>query len=61
MAWPANGMDPSLDTSRGDGMIDAYFKSETEKLAKSCLADIQTFEDWTSRRPTFRRQLEEML
>ncbi|HJQ82163.1 MAG TPA: CocE/NonD family hydrolase, partial [Lacipirellulaceae bacterium] len=54
-------MEPLFDKSRGEGMIDAYFKSETEKLAKDCLADIQTLEDWTSRRETYRRQLEEML
>jgi dienelactone hydrolase len=54
-------MEPSVDTSRGDGMIDTYFKSETQELAKDCLADIETVEDWTALRDTYRRQLEEML
>ncbi|HEX2473522.1 MAG TPA: acetylxylan esterase [Lacipirellulaceae bacterium] len=61
MASPANGLDPSADTSRGERMIAAYFKSETDKLANAYLAEIETLEDWTARRDTYRRQLQEML
>jgi dienelactone hydrolase len=61
MTWSANGMDAPLDTSRGERMIAAYFKSETEKLASACLAEIKTLGDWTARRDTYRRQLQEML
>jgi hypothetical protein len=61
IAWSASSLEPSVDTSRGDGMIDAYFKSEAEELAKDCLADIQTVEDWTARQAIYRRQLHEML
>lgn len=50
-----------IDTSRGDRMIAAYFRNETQKLAEACLADVKTREDWESRREVYRRQLKEML
>jgi len=50
-----------LNTQRGDAMIAAYFKAETEKLASVALSDVQTLEDWTSRRELYRQQLREML
>jgi dienelactone hydrolase len=49
------------DTSRGDKMIAAYFRSETQKIADACLTDVKSWDDWTSRRNTYRRQLREML
>lgn len=49
------------DTSRGDRMLEAYFRSETKKLAAASLADVKTWDDWTSRRDTYRQQLREML
>lgn len=52
---------PALDTRRGDAMIAAYFKAETEKLSSGSLSDVQTLEDWTSRRELYRQQLREML
>jgi dienelactone hydrolase len=61
MTWSANGVDAPLDMSRGERMIAAYFKSETEKLASACLAEIKSLDDWTARRETYRRQLQEML
>src|SRR6476660_4203438 len=51
----------SIDTSRGDRMLAAYFRSETQKLADASLAGIKTWNDWTSRRETYRQQLREML
>ncbi len=42
-------------------MIAAYFRSETQKLAKASLADVKTWGDWTSRRESYRQQLREML
>jgi dienelactone hydrolase len=51
----------SAETTRGDEMIAAYFRSETRKLADACLADIKTWDDWTSRRETYRQQVREML
>lgn len=49
------------DTSRGDEMIAAYFRAETKKLADACLADINKYSDWKSRRNEYRRQMREML
>ena len=45
----------------GDAALAAYFRTETAKLAERCLADIDTLDDWTSRRDEYRRQLAEML
>ncbi len=42
-------------------MLAAYFRSETQKLAEASLADVKTWEDWTSHRDTYRQQLREML
>lgn len=52
---------PKVDTSRGDKMLAEYFAAETKKLQEACLADIQTLEDWKSKRGEYRRQLHEML
>jgi dienelactone hydrolase len=49
------------DTSRGDEMIAAYFRAETQKLANACLANIKNYVDWTRRRGEYRRQMREML
>src|SRR5262245_8946428 len=51
----------TIDTSRGDRMIAAYFRAETARLAERCLADVKSLDDWTSRRDELRRQLREML
>lgn len=53
--------EPSATPLPGDIMIAEYFKSETKKIADQCLADIETLEDWTSRRELYREQLMEML
>ncbi|MFP6613642.1 MAG: prolyl oligopeptidase family serine peptidase [Pirellulales bacterium] len=50
-----------IDTARGDQMLAAYFKAQTERLREDCLADIDTLEDWQSKRGEYRRQLLEML
>ncbi|HXT59767.1 MAG TPA: prolyl oligopeptidase family serine peptidase [Pirellulales bacterium] len=52
---------PAQDTLAGDQMLAEYFRAETAKLADRCLADIETLEDWTSKRDEYRRQLAEML
>ena len=49
------------DTKSGDRAINAYFRSETERLADRCLADIRTLDDWKARRTEYREQLFEML
>lgn len=45
----------------GDRMLAETFRSETEKLAARCRADIQSLDDWKSRRQEMRRDLMDML
>ena len=49
------------DTSRGDAMVAEYFRQETDRLTRNCLAEIETLEDWNQRKDEYRRQLFEML
>lgn len=49
------------DTTRGDHMIAEYFRLETDRLQKHCLADIKTLGEWNDRRETLRSNLLEML
>ncbi len=53
--------DLTREPRRGDRMIEEYFRLETSKLADHSLADIQSLEDWHSRRQLYRQQLLEML
>ncbi len=52
---------PQIDTSRGDRMIAAYFAAETARLRDHCLADVNTLDEWQTKRDEYRRQLMEML
>jgi len=45
----------------GDAMLADYFRNETAALSQHCLADINTLDDWKSKRGDYRRQLQEML
>ncbi len=45
----------------GDAALADYFHDQTMALSTTCLADINTLNDWTSRRTEYRRQLQEML
>jgi dienelactone hydrolase len=58
---PAAAAQPQLDTSRGDAMIDAYFRAETFALRDACLAEVKSLADWEAQRGELRRQLLEML
>ena len=51
----------SQDTSVGDKLVTDYFRGETQKLTDNAFADINSLEDWTSRKAEYRRQLFEML
>jgi dienelactone hydrolase len=51
----------STQPTRGDEMLNAYFRAETAKLTNRCLSDIHTLADWQSKRPEYHRQLAEML
>lgn len=50
-----------IDTRRGDAMITAYFAAETAKLEGGVIKDINTKEEWLTRKDELRRQLYEML
>ncbi|MFN0051811.1 MAG: alpha/beta hydrolase family protein [Planctomycetales bacterium] len=51
----------ALDTSRGDRLLADYFRAETARLARNCLQEVRTLDDWTARSDEYRRQLAEML
>lgn len=51
----------SVDTTRGDRMLQAYFRTETAKISDISLKDIKTAEDWKAHRELFHAQLQEML
>src|SRR5262245_54418343 len=53
--------DPPPDTGRGDRMLEAYFRHQTQRLADACLADVKTRQDWERKRPEFRRQFLDMM
>ena len=55
------GEAPQVDTARGDRMLTEYFRVETEKLRKLCLADVKSLDDWQGNRDENRRRLLEML
>ena len=42
-------------------MFAEYFKIETKRLADSCLAEIETLDDWNAKKDLYRKQLHEML
>ncbi len=52
---------PVDDSSRGDALVSEYFQRQTDMISQASLADVQSLEDWTSRRGEYRRQLLEML
>jgi hypothetical protein len=47
--------------AHGDAKLAAYFRNEVNVLSTNCLANIETLDDWKSKRSEYRRQLEEML
>ncbi len=47
--------------TRGDRLLADYFKTETARLEKRSLAEINSADDWNSRKDEYRRQLREML
>ena len=49
------------DTSRGRQMIAGYFQKQVRQIARDCLNDVRTKEDWEKKRPELRRQLLEMI
>src|SRR5439155_12339235 len=55
---PANGQPPKgapRDTSRGDKLIDEYFRDQAKQIADRGITDVTSREDWEKRRPELRR------
>ncbi len=50
-----------IGPSRGDDMLEAYFRAETAELTEDCLSDIETLDDWNAKKDVYRQQLFEML
>lgn len=59
--WSFHSRAATPPPAPGDAALDAYFKTETAKLASRCLADIRTLEDWQRRRDDYRAELFDML
>ncbi len=57
----ADDQPAAVDTSRGDALLAEYFEREVSRIEESTFADIETLEDWTSRREEYHRQMMYML
>jgi dienelactone hydrolase len=53
--------EPKPDYSRGQKMLDAYFRRRVQQISDDCLKDIRTKEEWEKRRPEYRRQFLDMI
>lgn len=60
LVWPVCAQ-PPIDRARGEKMIAAYFRQQTQQIAENCLADVKTRADWEKQRPEYRRQYLEMM
>jgi len=49
------------ETSRGDRLLDAYFRRQVQRISDAALADVKDRADWEKRRPELRRQFLEMM
>ena len=62
LAGAPPGLASAEDTaSRNDQRLADYFRGQTGVIARQCLADVRSLEDWEARRGEYRRQLQEML
>jgi hypothetical protein len=61
VVFPATAAEPEAAPSRGDRMLDAYFRLQVKQIADACLADIKNKEDWLRKRPERHRQFLEMM
>src|SRR6516225_830670 len=53
--------DPVPNFSRGQQMLEKYFRHQVRQIADACLTDIKSKEEWEKRRPELRRQFLEMM
>jgi hypothetical protein len=52
---------PKPDYSRGEKLLDAYFKDQVKRIAGDCLTNLTTKEAWEQKRPELRRQFLDMM
>jgi dienelactone hydrolase len=60
-SFPLLAVEPPTDTTRGDRLLQAYFRDQVRRIADAALADIKTRDDWDKKRPEMRRQFLDML
>jgi cephalosporin-C deacetylase-like acetyl esterase len=51
----------AADTTRGQKLLDDYFRHQVKQIADACLADVKTKADWERQRPELRRQFLDMM
>ncbi|HEV3146536.1 MAG TPA: prolyl oligopeptidase family serine peptidase [Gemmataceae bacterium] len=61
LAGPSAAAEPQPDYTRGQKMLDAYFRRRVKQISDDCLKDINTKEEWEKRRPEYRRQFLDMI
>ena len=52
---------PRAVPSRGERMMEAYFRDQVKQIADACLTDLTTRADWERRRPELHRQFLDMM
>src|SRR6478672_3307273 len=52
---------PNADYSRGQKLLDGYFKAQVKDIAGKCLTDLSTKEAWEKQRPELKRQFLDMM
>lgn len=57
----AGAAEPPASITRGQMMMENYFRHQVQQIADACLADIKTKEDWEKKRPELRQQFLEMV
>ncbi len=60
-ATPLAAQSAKEDLSRGEAMIENYFRKQAAQISSKCLKDFTTRREWEEARPELRRQLLEML
>jgi hypothetical protein len=61
LAAPLAAQPPKEDLSRGEAMIENYFRKQAAQISSKCLTEYTTKREWEEARPELRRQLLEML
>ena len=60
-SWILSACNTAEISTPGDRMFTKYFESETKRISKKTLSEIETIEDWNTKKTQYRDQLHEML